>query len=262
MEALTHKKLMEVIQNHDINQFRFETEHGIIYAPPTLYDHVVNYIAAGQLFDGHVVEALRSYIQPGTTVIDVGANHGQMSLVFSKMVGETGHVESIEASEYLATLIQYSLAANDFTSNVRLHNNAAWEVSGLDLDMYVPESGPDQQFNGGANFYSGMSIKGPEGFDNRPFPTHPIKSLAIDDIDFKSPVSAIKVDIQGADLYALYGARKTIEKYKPIIAFEYEASCDAVFNTSYEKYETFVQEIGYEIKQSIQGSHDVLIGPK
>lgn len=238
---LQHKRFIEnFLANPEAH--RRVTNYGVVYAPATTDDHVVNYIAGNHIFDEHVVNFLSEHITPGSTVIDVGCNRGQMSLIFSRLVGETGFVESIEASDYLAMLCRHTFAANDFSKNVRLHHAACWNESGIDMSMLIPSTTT-------FSFYSGQGIKTPFKDDDRTeyMPEHRIVSLAIDDIEFKSPVSAIKVDIQGSDLHALRGAKKTIAKYRPALAMEYESYYDQYFNTSKNDYEEFLEEIGYRI---------------
>jgi FkbM family methyltransferase len=238
----------------DPSKIAQKTRFGIMHFWDAHRDHVRHVVQNNLIFDRHNIEALAPYIAPGTTVIDVGASWGQMSLIFSMLVGETGHVETIESSDFFAKLNGYNIAANDFAKNVRLHHNACWETSGVELDMFVPEL--DDPY---LSFYSGMSVKGPS--DDRQMPSHKVQTLAIDDIEFRSPVSAIKIDIQGADLYALYGARKTIEQYQPVVLFEYEQVSDTAFNTNFDKYMQFVEDIGYEVHRAIT-SGDFLCTPK
>ena len=49
-----------------------------------------------------------------------------------------------------------------------------------------------------------------------------IKAVKIDDLIIKEKISFMKIDIQGKDLDALKGAKKTILNNKMPILFEYE----------------------------------------
>lgn len=251
-----HKKFVdEFLANPEA--YKRITNYGIMYAPPTDNDHVVGVITNNALFDEHVVNFLSQYVTEGSTVIDVGCNRGQMSLFFSQIVGATGFVESIEASDYLAMLCKHTFAVNDFAKNIRLHHAACWNESGVDMSMLIPSTAV-------FSFYSGQGLKTPFKDDDRTeyMPEHNIVSLAIDDIEFKSPVSAIKVDIQGSDLHALRGAKKTIAKYRPALAIEYEPYYDQYFDTSMKAYEDFLEEIGYEIVKKERDGVDWFCLPK
>src|SRR5262249_3027721 len=76
----------------------YETSTGRYYLPTDApQDHVIQCIKTGGIFEPEVVEAAKAYIQPGSTVLDVGANFGQMSVLFSRFVGPAGQVHSFEA---------------------------------------------------------------------------------------------------------------------------------------------------------------------
>ena len=83
----------------------------------------------------------------------------------------------------------------------------------------------------------------------------------VDDTDFKLPVSFIKVDVQGGDLLALKGARKTIEKYRMPIIFEYEWVFEQELNLCFQDYVDFVSSINYKFDRVINGQN-YLILPK
>ena len=65
-------------------------------------------------------------------------------------------------------------------------------------------------------------------------------------LQIKEPISFIKVDIQGCDLFALQGAKETILKNKPAIIFEYEEQFQEEFNTTFNDYVEFVKSINYK----------------
>jgi len=78
-----------------------ETVHGNYFLPcfpPD--DFVASTIRSGQIFEPHVVKIAETYAKPGTMILDAGANFGQMSILFSRLVGEQGMVLSFEAQAY------------------------------------------------------------------------------------------------------------------------------------------------------------------
>ena len=79
--------------------------------------------------EAEVIEALRPYVKPGAAVIDVGANLGQMTLLFSEMVGDHGRVYSIDADEYIYSILCKNVAENK-RLNVNAINAAAYDSCG------------------------------------------------------------------------------------------------------------------------------------
>ncbi|HZW69562.1 MAG TPA: hypothetical protein VFF57_01755, partial [Hanamia sp.] len=63
----------------------YETATGKYYLPQDAYaDTIANTIINNNIYDNEIVECARKYIKPGTIVLDVGANFGQMSILFSE----------------------------------------------------------------------------------------------------------------------------------------------------------------------------------
>ena len=236
----------------DLPQSLIETQHGKFWLPDSSYeDPILQAIRSNSLFDDHVVQALKPFVTAGSTVIDVGANFGQMCIKWSQMVGETGWVHAFEASKFIAHFLRKSMQANEHCCNVIVHENACWEVSGVDLNMLEPDGS-----NHGL-FYSGMGIKSSFEGDTRNMSTHLATSLRIDDVKYTTPVSVIKIDAQGSDLYALRGARETIVKYLPLVAFEYEPHYNPMFNITWDDYHNFLTDLGYVQRLDIMNNdHD------
>ena len=75
---------------------------GNYYLPTDAYeDPISNTIINNGIFEKEVIELVSNYIKPGTAVLYLGANFGQMSILFSPMVGEAGKVRSFEADAWI-----------------------------------------------------------------------------------------------------------------------------------------------------------------
>jgi FkbM family methyltransferase len=69
-------------------------------------------IQRGEIFDSHILAVLRSFVVPGTTFIDVGANIGWFSVIGSRLVGEKGNVLAIEPEPRNLRLLRRNVARN------------------------------------------------------------------------------------------------------------------------------------------------------
>jgi hypothetical protein len=78
-----------------------------------------------------------------------------------------------------------------------------------------------------------------------------VKSLKIDDLPIEKPVSFMKVDVQGCDLFAMQGASETIKKHKMPILFEFEQRFQNEYKTDFQDYVNFVDSIGYKFTEII-----------
>lgn len=59
-----------------------------------------------------------------------------------------------------------------------------------------------------------------KGYSHRELSKTTAFMTTIDDLKISSPLGLLKLDLEGYEYYALLGARKTIEKYKPVIVIE------------------------------------------
>ena len=156
-----------------------------------------------------------------------------MAVAFSRMVGPGGAVHAFEADEFVFDLLQRNLKENN-CDNVVPHFGAVWKDDGLLL--YYPE--PDFERFGSYGSY-GIDMKAESG--------RQVRSFTVDSLNIEEPISLIKVDIQGSDLFAMMGARQTILRHQPAIIFEYEDQFQSEFGTSLEAYMNFVRDIGYVV---------------
>lgn len=226
----------------------FETPIGNYYLPQkNKGDIVAQKMKEGNLFEPFIIDVAKKYIKKGTSVLDIGANYGQMSIEFSKLVSDTGSVYAFEAQEIVFNILSENLKANG-SKNVKTFFNAVYDKQ--DIELFFPE--PD---------FVRFSSYGSYGIDPNAKTGKKVKSITIDSIEFEQPVSFMKIDIQGSDLFALQGAVKTIEKYKMPVIFEYEEQFQHEFGTSFQDYVTFVNDIGYKFLQTVQHIN-YLIVPK
>ena len=82
----------------------------------------------------------------------------------------------------------------------------------------------------------------------------------IDSLKIDEPISFMKIDIEGGDLYAMQGAINTIEKNKMPIIFEYDYFIEDVYGMCFQNYIDFVNSINYRFEK-VRG-HNYLIVSK
>jgi FkbM family methyltransferase len=137
---------------------------------------------------------LKRHTHAGATVLDIGANVGCYTLLFARWIGEGGHVYAFEPAARSRAGLERHLALNGVSTRVTVRPEAVTDRSGN-----VP-----------------FVDDGTHG-DNRLVPvptgeTRLVPALSIDEFCEASGVTpdVIKIDIEGAELAALRGARRTI----------------------------------------------------
>ena len=207
-------------------------------------DAVTAVLIRGKLFEPEILDIAKKYIKKGTAVIDIGANFGQMSIEFSKMTGDTGCVYSFEAQEFVFNFLEKNIKNNGI-KNVILYKNAVWNKDNEVL--YFPQSDMSSSAP-----YSGNSVTGS-------ISTVPVKTITIDSLNIQEPISFMKIDIEGADIFALQGAKNTILKNKMPIVFEYLQHMQDDFKISFQDYVDFAESINYKFSEIIMGINYVML---
>jgi len=226
-----------------------KTATGNYYLPTDAYEDVVaNTIIGNQIFEKEVIELAAKYIKTGNTVLDVGANFGQMSILFSNMVGENGKVHSFDADDWVYEIFNKNIEANNKAGIIIPHFGAVHNVAGKILIF------PDQDFEE-------FGAYGAYGIDYNAKKGREVKTITIDSLNIEEPIQFMKIDIQGGDLQAMQGAVKTIQKNKMPILFEYEYHFEEKYKLCFQDYVDFVESINYKFHKVING-HNFLITSK
>lgn len=226
----------------------YENALGNFYLPlDAPNDVIINPMKEGRVFEPEVVEVAERFIKKGSVVLDVGANFGQMSLLFSRLTGDSGTVYSFEAQKKVFGILEKNVAANN-AHNIKPIFNAVYFESGK--TFHFPE--PDFVRFGAYGSYN-LPLDATAGQE--------VKSLRIDDLKIEKPISFMKVDVQGCDLFAMQGAVETIRKHKMPVLFEFEQKFQNEYKTDFQDYVNFVDSIGYKFSEIILDIN-YLIEPK
>lgn len=226
----------------------FHTATGNYHLPiDAKSDQIVNTIISNGIFEKEVIEVAGRYVKENTTVLDLGANFGQMSILFSNMVGSGGKVYSFDADDFVFEILKKNILENKKESIIKPIFGAVHNRVGDVLHF------PVQDFEEYGSYGSyGIDYQGKQGRE--------VKTLTIDSLEIESPISFMKIDIQGGDLQAMQGAVKTIERNKMPILFEYEYHFEDKFKLSFQEYVDFVRSINYRFEKVMSG-HNYLIVP-
>jgi FkbM family methyltransferase len=194
-------------------------------------------LLSGELWEHKEVQILCRIIRPGMTILDVGANFGYYTLIFSKWVGDNGRVIAFEpTSEYGNRLIRHIRENN--LQNVRL------EMLGLS------DSAATCQISVGECSATIQWV-----WSLTPRITETIQLVTLDSwwqqylaqgnpdkLDF------VKVDTDGHEPKFLLGARQVLIRHRPIMLMEFFSPQYASTGYSCEQVaELLEKEFGYEL---------------
>lgn len=245
-DIVKYKKL----ENKSVRSDKLDLYHTVLgdfYIPTDAKgDCIASAIINGCIYDAPVYEIAKQYIKKNTIVLDVGSNFGQMAVLMSRLVGDTGAVHAFEADDFVFQILEKNIKLNN--SKVHAHFGAVHNNSNEVLYFPVQDFVRFQTYGSyGIDYIHGRG---------RPVPT-----VKIDDLNFDIPISFMKVDVQGGDLFAMQGAVSTIEKFRMPIIFEYEWLFEQEQDYCFQQYVDFVCKLDYRFVRVVQG-HNFLILPK
>lgn len=144
----------------------------------------------------------------GTTVIDGGAHIGLFTVAMAHAVGPDGWVLAFEPAPDTRRVLTRTVALNDLGATVSVR------PEGLSADTGVTTLHLGATEGSNANSLVASPLA--------PGAQKEVPTLAIDDLlpTLASPVSCIKLDIEGAELDALLGAKALLERFHPALCIE------------------------------------------
>lgn len=142
---------------------------------------------------------LKALVDPGMTVVDVGANVGMLSLALARSVGALGKVYSFEAEPDFQDLLAKSFALNGVPW-VELRRQAAGRQAGTATFHVSPIAGHS-------------SLYGLPDDEASAAKQITVEVVALDEALADAPtVDLVKIDVEGAELDVLAGMGKLIAR--------------------------------------------------
>tara|TARA_Y100001935_G_scaffold178792_1_gene148033 strand:- start:21 stop:797 length:777 start_codon:yes stop_codon:yes gene_type:complete len=228
---------------------KYKTTTGVYFLPFFAFkDRIRNSIIDNKIFDEKIFECVKNLIKTNSIVIDVGANFGQMSVLWSKCKPDV-EVYSFEASNYIFKILEKNININE--ANVKPFHNLVGNENNENL--LIKKSSLIEFTTYGSNWIKKVN--------NTNKNIEKVKAIKIDNLKFSKNISVMKIDVQGYDLEVLKGAKETIKKHKMPIVFEYEKDFEKTFNYKFDDFKKFIEEINYKINLKIDDSN-YLITPK
>jgi FkbM family methyltransferase len=181
------------------------------------------------------------HIKEDTTVLDCGAYIGSHTILMKKL-NRNNDIFAFEMMPEHYKILQDNIKLNNFDNILAFNFALGDKIDRVKL--------PNVNYNDKLTNYGGTSIQMEKNNVDIPLIT----------LDFimpiiKKPVSFIKIDVEGHEIELLLGAKKIIEKYKPIIEIE-------IWDILYDKFNNsqawiYLESLGYKIKKAY--THDYLI---
>lgn len=173
-------------------------------------DHSLCLYVSGT-FEPNELVFLGQILAPGMTMLDVGANEGLYTLFGASRVGPDGRVVSFEPSSRERRSLQHNIARNQLGN-----------VTVVPVAVGSGEGTAALQIASGV--HSGHNTLGALVYDEAP--AVGVEHVPVERLDSVvarlgiARVDVVKIDVEGAEMHVLEGARKTLAAHRPILLVE------------------------------------------
>jgi len=155
---------------------------------------------------------LARFCAPGTAVIDVGANIGELTVPLARAVGAEGACLAVEPIAFLADAVRRTAFANGLDWIDVFQCAASADAGSANLEL---------RYSDGKLLDSG----GSRLVESAAAGTVQVATERLDDMVRRSRigerrVSLVKVDVEGHELPVLRGAEETLRRHRPALAIE------------------------------------------
>jgi FkbM family methyltransferase len=177
-------------------------------------------------------------IKRNDVVIELGANRGFYTSLFSNIVGKNGLVYGFEAVPSTYQILRKNVSTFSNFKNYKLINKAVADENSS-RKIYLPNDDDGQASLQKQEFgsWKGGLVSSLD-----------CKVVRLDDYFAQQQISKIdfvKCDIEGAELFALKGMKQLLAKYKPILFLEICAQWTKSFGYKPSDILEFLKQNGY-----------------
>ena len=198
-------------------------------------------IAYTGLFEFHLSKIFMELAYAGGLLVDVGANYGYYSLLWAG-ASKSNKVLSFEAVRDNSQALSHNVSTNHFENQIQVQNKALGKSSG------------QMKFNAMDNeqtTWGGLTNAEGSGFD---IMVHRLDEL----IPNVKSIEVLKIDVEGADTWVLYGAERLLkERCVKNIFFEENTERQHQLGIKSEDAKVFLSDLGYCCENLNQNSSGV-----
>ena len=190
-------------------------------------------------YEKEIVQLIEKYIDPKKDVLDVGANIGLHTVLFSKLINANKKVLAFEPTPNALKYLRNNLHNNNCDDKVIIYDGIATDSNGQ-FELNIIE---------GMEEYSAVSKINHPNVHGKKSVAIKVQGNTIDAVVAQYDLNPgfIKIDTEGAEHFVFEGAKETINKYKPVIISELSDNLLKAQGFNCERIFENLKRIGYKI---------------
>jgi FkbM family methyltransferase len=202
-------------------------------------------------YENEVGTVLASYLRPGMTFLDVGANVGIFSILAAQLVGPTGRVFSFEPELNNFRRFVRNLSINHFT-NITVNRLALMDrVGSISLKVLAED---------GWGMYSSVGeplrgVKDPKGLSGH-IVRQRVECSTLDDFVRQNRlgrIDMVKVDVEGAELSILKSGKRLLGgESAPVLIVEFNRITTRACGYDLVTLKKYLEALGYTLYRVIE----------
>lgn len=173
-------------------------------------------------------EVRKEFVLKEGVAMDIGANCGMFTVHLAKILGDKGEVISVEPEKGNIVLLKKNVEINKL-KNVSVVEKGVYSKTG-EMTFYLDDFGT-----------GGHSLLKTDAKKKETVKVDTIDNI-VNSLKIKK-VNIIKIDVEGAEIEAFKGSKKTLKKFHPKIIFE------AVDEDKRKEIEEFLSKYDYRIRK-------------
>jgi FkbM family methyltransferase len=202
--------------------------------------------------------ALDRIVQPGDVCVDVGAAGGAHLLVMARRAGPHGRVLGFEPRPWSLRVLRGWVRGTGLADRVQLHAVALADEAGT-MPLRIPVVPTRAHFHGSTD-----DPRGTAAFAGLPHREARVPTARLDDVldaEAIDRLDVLKLDVEGAELLVLAGARHTLAERRPIVVLEADDLHQARFDATAADVLDEVRSHGYRAFRYRRAALEEVAGP-
>lgn len=197
-------------------------------------------LAWNRIYDPFETRVMLSLLRPRDVIVDIGANIGYYTLIFSKITGKEGKVFAFEPGQSNFMILQENVRINNYTDRVVTVNKAVSSEDNREINLYLNDT------NHGMN-----RIFKSEKYGKKTDSIEKIGTISLDDYFSRNPIQKIdfvKLDIEGSEYGAIKGMQQTLKNNESIkIITEFHPTSIREFGVEPIEFLELLDSFGFDV---------------